>query len=502
MRRLPLLIVVLLVACAPVKPTAAESQFSAAAQADFEPAPVLYGPEDAIALPVDGEIMLTWLWTRLLEPDEFFEVRIAPPGRPLQHVTLTRESRYDAGEWLSVGDAGDYRWTVRVIKQGEEGRIEQRVSIEAEPQIIALTDAVQASPTPPPQTEMIVDIRNGFEARLYASTGQIANTVITFGEDDQLYILNLGGQIMRVVDSDGDNFAETTNIIYTDPDDALAHAVGMAIHDDGTFYVSDSGRISTVTDADGDGLLDTVTPIVEGLPSLLYPFHSNNGIAFGPDGKLYVGVGSTTDHGPDMPEPYEASILRMNPDGSDLEVFATGFRNPYDLVFSPDGDLFAGDNGPDAMNQTLRYLPPEELNHVQEGLDYGFPRAFGKTLPEGETSEPALVEFFPSVVTSGLAYYDKAHFPEHYQDGLFVVQHGTGVVPVLDRGYNNGYSVVYVWLEKQADGSYTADREHFMQFDRFRDPPARPLDVTVGPGGALYVTEWHGNIYRVTYTGD
>src|SRR5664279_3508179 len=131
-------------------------------------------------------------------------------------------------------------------------------------------------------------------------------------------------------------------------------------------YVSDGGRISTVTDSNGDGTLDTITPIVEGLATQQWTYHSNNGIAFGPDGKLYVGIGSTTDHGP-LQAKYEASILRMNPDGSDLETFATGFRNPYDLVFSPKGDLFTSDNSPDALDATLPYLPPEEIDHVQQG---------------------------------------------------------------------------------------------------------------------------------------
>lgn len=219
----------------------------------------------------------------------------------------------------------------------------------------------------------------GFAADVYAEPdGAELPSVVTFGPDGALYLLTVPGKIFRIEDKDSNQTGEAVTLLYDNADGTLVQAVGLAFYED-KIYISDSGRISTLEDSDGDGKLDKLTPIVEGLPSLQFPDHSNNGIVFGPDGKLYVGVGATSDHSPPK-DPLEASVLRMNPDGSELEVFATGFRNPYDLAFSPDGALFTADNNPSEMDATMRYLPPEELIFVQQGKDYGFPRSYGNAV--------------------------------------------------------------------------------------------------------------------------
>jgi len=358
-----------------------------------------------------------------------------------------------------------------------------------------------AEPTPsgpPPLAERMLFVPEGFEIQIYGGLARSGASSMTFGPDGSLYVLTVDGQIYRLRDdAQDDHAADSRELIYTNEATVLEHAVGIAFGPDGALYISDKGRIVRMLDVDGDEVYDSIDPIVTDLPALLYPLHSNNGIAFGPDGKLYVGVGSSTDHGP-IQQQREASILRMNPDGSELEVFATGFRNPYDLTFSPNGDLFTADNGPDQLDMTLRYIPPEELNHVRQGRNYGFPDAFGKLLPAGNTSEPPITEFFPSTVSSGLVYYSGAQFPPAFQNGVFVAQFGTGVPAMLDRGILQGHTVVFVPLQPTADGTFTGDFQLFLQF-----VPAwgRPIDVTVGPDGALYVLDYlTSEVFRVTYT--
>jgi sugar lactone lactonase YvrE len=273
----------------------------------------------------------------------------------------------------------------------------------------------------------------------------------------------------------------------------------MAFRDD-VLYVSDSGRISTLTDADEDGNYETLMPIVEGLVSLRYSGHSNNGIAFGPDDKLYVTVGGTSDHGP-LNEPMEGSILRMNPDGSDLEVFATGLRNAYDLAFSPSGDLFSADNNPTTIDRTLREIPPEELNHIREGADYGFPDYYGNPPPGTDTVGP-VTELYPSVATAGLTYYAADAFPEDWRDGVYIAQWGTAADVLLNRDMIFGFSVVFVPLAQDENGDYHGDFVEFASTETDRAADFRPIDVTVGPDGALYIIEFSSSrIFRVTYTG-
>ena len=129
-------------------------------------------------------------------------------------------------------------------------------------------------------------------------------------------------------------------------------------------------------DSDLDGTVDFQRLIVDGLPSFTYDAHSNNGIAVGPDERLYITLGGTSDHGPEEP-PTAGSILVSDLDGSNLQVFARGLRNPYDLTFTPPGDLIVTDNGPDSQDHSLNWSPPDEIKLVREGGDYGYPDFFG-----------------------------------------------------------------------------------------------------------------------------
>ena len=362
-------------------------------------------------------------------------------------------------------------------------------------QDVPATPTAEPTPSGPPSlSERVTFIPEGFEISIYGGLAKQGGKSLAFGPDGYLYILTIDGQIFRLRDDyDNDHIADGRDVLYVNEASALDHAVGLAFGPDGALYVSDKGRIVQMLDANSDGIYDSIKPIVFDLPAMVYPEHSNNGIAFGPDGKLYIGVGATTDHGP-IQAKWESSILRMNPDGSDLEVFATGFTNPSDLTFAPNGDLFTVDNAPQQLDMTLRYLPPEELDHVRQGRDYGFPNAFGKILPAGNTSEPAITEFFPFTFSAGLVYYGVTQFPPAFRNGVFVAQLGTNA----ETGSNQGHSVIFVPLRPTADGTYTGDFQLFLQF---LPEWGEPSDVIVGPDGALYVLEYlTGEVFRVLYT--
>jgi len=451
-------------------------------------APYLLNPADGATFDNVAAARLQWDWTRPLAEDEVFDVRVWQEGEPAYGITWTTESEFDLTKWLLDRQPGDYFWTVAVMQKSADGTSAMEIS-DLAPQRRFTISEIQLD---------IMDLPDRFQAELYARLSLPEPTVITFGPDGALYVLSLEGQITRVTDEDSDGFAETANMIYADEGDQLFHAVGLAFYED-QLYVSYSGKIGIMSDANGDGMLDTVTPIVEGLPSWQYTFHSNNGIAFGPDGKLYVAVGATSDHGP-IRDPLEASVLRMNPDGSDLEVFATGFRNPYDLAFSPNGELFTADNSPDKPDQTLSYFPPEELNYVREGRDYGFPDTYG-SLDSAADSEPPVTELFTSSASSGLTYYAADQFPPQYR-GIFLAQFGTGAAYTKAVGLNTGQMVVFVKPQPTSDGGYIGT---WQPFARFRQDLGvySPIDVTVGPDGALYIAEWiTWTVFRITYSGE
>ncbi len=466
--------------------SAVEATLSAQTAAQARQSPTLTTPVSDQQFENAAAVILKWTWTRPLADDEFFDLRVWHDSDPANGITWTKDASFNLRDWLLYQKPGDFEWTVAVVQKGADGSGTEITDLA--PQKKFTLSAIDLN---------LFDLPPGFTSHYYAHLPFGQPTVITFGADGALYALSVEGEVVKMTDTDGDGFAETITPVYTDTTNQLEHAVGMAFHD-GTLYVSDGGRVSTLTDSDGDGTLDTVTPIVTGLPNQMYTFHSNNGIAFGPDGKLYIGVGSSTDHGPLQVE-HEASVLRMNPDGSDLETFATGFRNPYDLVFTPQGDLFTADNSPDAIDHDLPYLPPEEVDHVQQGKNYGFPDVFGFP-PPGSAVAPPVVDLFTSSASSGITYQDSDTFPPGYR-GLYLAQFGTGADYPGAAGVHTGRQVVYISLTPDGHGSFSGTWKPFAVFRSDLGVPYSPIDVTVGAEGALYIAEWSSStVFRVTYS--
>ncbi len=488
-----LILLLLLAACAPTtEPTPDVSELIAAAVAAQEQEaaripPMLESPDDDAVFDNIAEVKLAWNWMRPLADDEVFDVRVWREDDPHNGIAWTQDTHMDLTNWLLYQEPGTFHWTVVVLKKEADSTQTQEITDLAQEHSFSMS-AINMN---------IIDLPPGFESKLYAHLPISEPTVMTFDASGAMVVLSLDGHIVQMTDINHDDYAETSTMLFDDPQDQLNHAVGMAFHD-GKTYISDAGRISILSDSNGDGMINAVNPIVDGLPTWQHTFHSNNGIAFGPDGKLYVGVGSTTDHGP-LQVKNEASILRMNDDGTDLEVFAAGFRNPYDLAFSPDGELFTADNSPDEPDDTLAYLPPEELDFVQQGKNYGFPYVYGTAGSGGDYTAP-ITDLFTSSASSGLTYYSADQFPPDYR-GIYIAQFGTGAAFAKAQGLTNGQMVVFVALKPDGSGGYTGK---WQPFARLRTDLGvyNPIDVTVGPDGSLYVVEWNtATVFRITYTG-
>lgn len=220
-------------------------------------------------------------------------------------------------------------------------------------------------------------------------------------------------------------------------------------------------------------------------------------IQFGPDGKLYVPVGMPCNIC-EREDPRYGTIMRMNPDGSDLEIFASGIRNTVGFDWHPlTGELWFTDNGRDWLGDDF---PPDELNVApREGLHFGFPYCYGKNHPDPEFTNvdwsdyvPASWELGPHVAALGMRVYAGSMFPEKYRNGIFIAEHGS-----WNRSIPIGYRVMFVKIKENQPVSYTPFAEGWLQ-----GPTAwgRPVDVLVMPDGALLVSDDKaGVIYRISY---
>jgi glucose/arabinose dehydrogenase len=228
-------------------------------------------------------------------------------------------------------------------------------------------------------------------------------------------------------------------------------------------FTSSSGKIEALRDANGDGVADERRVVADGLPSMILAPHSNNALTLGPDGRIYFGVGTTT-RGVET-NPLGGSILSVSPDGGDVTVYARGFGNPFKLAFNSRGDMFAGDN---SLADGAGEAPPDKLNHVAQGGDYG------------PASEPLAV-LPPSSVPTGIAIYNGATYPQEYFDNAFLAL------------WNKG-EIVRAQLIPRSDGNYDVGTS------RFGEGFLYPIDIVVGPDGNLYVADFGTSVvYRITY---
>ncbi len=279
----------------------------------------------------------------------------------------------------------------------------------------------------------------------------------------------------------------------------LREPAGVAFRD-GALYVSAIDRILRFDDIERR-LANPPAPVVV---SNRFPTESHHGrrfIAFGPDGKLYAGVGVPCNICAPDPDRY-GNIVRMNPDGSGFEVFARGLRNTVGFDWNPQTkELWFTDNGRDMLGDDA---PPDELNRApRAGMHFGYPYCHGGTIPDPEFGakracgefEPPAQALGPHVASLGMRFYTGTQFPAAYRNQIFIAEHGS-----WNRSRKIGYRVTLVTLDAtgKAQG-YRPFAEGWLQGERVW---GRPADVLVAPDGSLLVSDdLAGAIYRIGYRG-
>ncbi|MGZ5255229.1 MAG: PQQ-dependent sugar dehydrogenase, partial [Flavitalea sp.] len=249
-----------------------------------------------------------------------------------------------------------------------------------------------------------VKLPPGFTMSVFAKVPNARS--LCWGDNGTLFAGNRDqDKVYAIVDSNQDGKADSVFVI----DEKLTMPCGVAFRN-GSLYVAEVSRILRYDNIESR-LSNPPDPVVV---YDKYPTESHHGwkyIAFGPDGKLYVPVGAPCNVCEKKDSVY-ASITRMNPDGSGMEVYAKGVRNSVGFAWHPEtGELWFTDNGRDNMGDDV---PNCELNHAPKaGMHFGFPYCHQGNVPDPEFGKGHKCEDYtapaqlmgPHVAPLGMRFY-------------------------------------------------------------------------------------------------
>jgi glucose/arabinose dehydrogenase len=287
---------------------------------------------------------------------------------------------------------------------------------------------------------------------------------MAFAPDGSLWITEKAGNVYRIADLE----TGERQLVLSVPGHATIERglLGLAFLDNWLYlhYVR----------ADGDARIvrfDVSDPAAPGEEELIFDIgttgfnHVGGALAFGPDGKLYIGSGEGKRRARELPSrvaqstvTFKGKILRINPDGSvpadnpwHNAVWAIGFRNPYTFAFGPDGQLYVNDVGEKQW---------EEINDVRAGGNYGWPDCEGPCGEDGFEDPIYAYAHDEGIAITGAAFWAGAYFFGDFASDWVRRLDGNDATLALD----------------EADA---------------------PVDLDVGPDGRLYYLSLYGRVYRV-----
>lgn len=344
----------------------------------------------------------------------------------------------------------------------------------------------------------------GFTVDLYATGLHNPRLMRTAPNGDIFLAETSAGDIKVFRGITGDHKPQEVQVFAT----GLNTPFGMAFYPPGPdphwLYVADMDAVLRFRYQSGDMVSTGPPEHLDDLPSGGH--HRSRDIQFSPDGKkMYVSVGSHENVSDAPEEMHRADILQYDPDGSGVQVYASGIRNAVGIAFDPKtGELWCSVNERDGLGNDL---VPDYITQVRAGGFYGWPWWYmgGHQDPRFPGMRPDLKDkvITPDVILQPhnaslqMTFYEGQQFPAEYQGDIFAAEHGS-----WNRSPRTGYEVIRVPLHQT--GHATGEYEDFLTGFVVDDTSVwgRPVGVTVASDGSLLVSDdASGSIWLVSYTG-
>ena len=381
------------------------------------------------------------------------------------------------------------------------------------PRLVDFIKGIEPIITPPPQdisrpgmndTDLPLKVPDDFAISIFA-TGIPGARVLTLDPTGRLLVSETSaGKIVALSDENVDFKAEKNITVV----EGLRQPHGIAMDCEGNaavqkcyLYVAETNKVSRFDYDQATAKASNPQKLVD-LPS--GGGHFTRTIAFGPDERLYISIGSSCNVCLESDE-RRAKIFTMNKDGSDFREYARGLRNSVFFTWSyVDGRMWATEMGRDNLGDDV---PPDEINIIEEGGNYGWPICYGQNIHdtnfdkntyirnpcEAPFERPAAVDLQAHSAPLGLGFVPEEGWPEDYWYDLIVAYHGS-----WNRSAPTGYKLVRIKLD--AEGHYEGIEDFITGWETGGGALGRPVDVVLQPGGNMYLSDDKaGVIYRVMY---
>ncbi|PIR69398.1 MAG: oxidoreductase [Candidatus Niyogibacteria bacterium CG10_big_fil_rev_8_21_14_0_10_46_36] len=338
-------------------------------------------------------------------------------------------------------------------------------------------------------------VPDGFSLSLFADNMSGAR-VIAFDALGNMWVSRTSEGVISLIELDESGDVLHISNIFRN----LNHPHGIAFDPDDpqVLYFAEENSISRVR-VYSDGQPEKIADLPSG------GGHSTRTIAFGPDGRLYVSIGSSCNVCREE-DPMRAKIFSLHKDGSDMREYASGLRNAVFFGWSPfDGRMWATEMGRDELGDNT---PPDEINIIVEGGNYGWPVCYGGNTHDTEFDKntyvrnpcmepfelPSYIDLQAHSAPLGFAFIPQnSSWPEEYWHDLIVAYHGS-----WNRSVPTGYKLVR--LELDTFGNVLGMGDFATGWLQDNGALGRPVDVVFGPDSSLYVSDDKaGVVYRITY---
>ncbi len=302
-------------------------------------------------------------------------------------------------------------------------------------------------------------------------------------------------EVHFIEDRSGDGVADYTQLFATGFNTEITDVAGGVMAYDGDVFLAVAPDLWRLRDLDQDGLAENRTSLMHGFQVHIgFGGHNMSGVIMGPDGRVYWAIGDIGFNGVDQDGrkwvyPNQGVIVRCNPDGSDFEVYAAGLRNTHEFVFDAYGNLISVDNDGDHPGES------ERLVYLTNGSDSGWRInwQFGKYRdPKNNDYKVWMDEGLnlprfdaqPAHITPCIRNYENGPTGMVYNPGAALSRSFANHFFVVEFNGNPARSGIHTFTLKQAGASFAFEAGRKILGGLL------PTGLDVGPGGALYLTDW------------